>query len=268
MLSVQEIRAFYKYAPIDIPSVWNLSRKHFRIKIFNNKFVKLNKFENRINSRELRGYCVKYAPLHVYMSVLNWLFPERVGKRYKANYAVPIGGEYAIDVDSYFLSNWHEHQYCSGSRKVCYECIRISQALTIQACEKIEDYYSKIGVVFSGRRGFHIHVHDFDFNDWTHYNEKDPVKSHEVARLKFSKAISLNSFVFDHNHFILSVDPMRVLSVPSSLNAETGLVCQYIGNRKVLEALSVRHIIENSNVTRFIYGCPELQRAMKYFATR
>jgi len=58
---------------------------------------------------ELRDLCVKLAPLHVYFSVLDWLFPERVGKKYMAKYAVPVGGEYVVDVDSYVFKRRHRH---------------------------------------------------------------------------------------------------------------------------------------------------------------
>jgi DNA primase catalytic subunit len=49
--------------------------------------------------------------------------------------------------------------------------------------DKIEENYSDIRVVFSGKKGFHIHVHDFDVRDWTHDNEGNQIKSHEVAAL-------------------------------------------------------------------------------------
>lgn len=116
-----------------------MSRKHIRIQASNGRFVKINKFRNRLNERELRDCCIKYSPLHVYFSVLNWLFPERVGKKYKGNYAVPIGGEYVIDVDSYIVHVPHRHYY-SGSSRTCCECLEISKGLTALACEKIEQY--------------------------------------------------------------------------------------------------------------------------------
>jgi len=34
---------------------------------------------------------------------------------------------------------------------------------------------------------------------------------------------------FDDHHFTLSCDPMRVVSFPGSVNAETGLICKYLG---------------------------------------
>jgi hypothetical protein len=45
--------------------------------------------------------------MHVYFSVVNWLFPERVGKKYKAKYCVPLNGEYVIDVDAYLVPFKH-----------------------------------------------------------------------------------------------------------------------------------------------------------------
>jgi DNA primase catalytic subunit len=262
MLEPWRISRFYSNSKLEVPTMWNLSRKHFRVQTLDGRFIKLNKFRNRLNERELKDFCIKFSPLHVYFSVLNWLFPERVGKKYKGNYAVPLNGEYVIDVDSYVMNKPHRHYYL-GSSRICYECLEISKGLTIQACESIEEYYSDIAIVFSGKRGFHIHVLDFNFRDWTHYNERNPIKSHEVARYKFSKNISLDTYVFDRAHFILSVDPMRVISVPDTLNAETGLKCLYIGKRKDLEDISINALLYHSNPALEIYGYPEPVKAVK-----
>ena len=253
LMSVEEIRGYYRNVSFRGLSDWNLRRKHFRLETLNGKFVKLNRFENRISLEELRKYCVKYAPRHVFMSALNWLFPERVGRKCKANYAVPVNGEYVVDVDSYVLCRKHNHGPCSSTLGVCYGCLETSRGIAVKLCEKIERYYSRIKIVFSGNRGFHIHVLDFDLGDWTYYNERNPIKSHEVARLKFTRLLALQSFGFDRSHFILSVDPMRVLSVPWSLNARTGLRCSYIGDRKALEAWSSRMIVERAKLVRVLY---------------
>jgi len=98
LLDSWAISNFYTKHFLDIPRKWSLSRKHIRVQTLDNKFVKLNKFESRINPNELRNICIKFSRAHVYFSVLNYLFPERVGKKYKANYAVPINGEYVIDM--------------------------------------------------------------------------------------------------------------------------------------------------------------------------
>jgi len=69
--------------------------------------------------------------------------------------------------------------------------------------------------------------------------------------------------IFDRAHFILSVDSMRVVSVPNSLNAETGLIWLYIGGRKDLENKSVRNLIHCSNPALTLYGYPEPVKAVK-----
>jgi DNA primase catalytic subunit len=261
MLEPQRIRYFYINSKLEVPKIWRLSRKHIRIQVPDGRFIKLNRFRNRLNEREIRSFCIKFSPIHVYFSALNWLFPERVGKKYKARYACPLNGEYVVDVDSYVVKKPHRHVYVAEG--VCYECLNISKELTIQACEGIEGYYSDIAIVFSGKRGFHIHVLDFDIRDWTYYNERNPIKSHEVARYKFTKIISSDALAFDRAHFIVSVDPMRVISMPNSLNAETGLKCTYIGDRKDLEKTSIDELIYRSNPALEIYGYPEPLRAVK-----
>jgi hypothetical protein len=82
-LNVHSIRRAYQRLPLR-EEPWRFSRKHFRIELLNGVFVKLNRFENRINSWELRRYLHKYAPRHAFMSVTDYLFPERVGRKYKA----------------------------------------------------------------------------------------------------------------------------------------------------------------------------------------
>jgi len=248
------IKAYYASAEFQFPKhIRDLNRRHVRVVTADNRWVKLNKYRSRINFNALRKLCVFIAPIHVYMSVLKFLFPERVGKKYKAKYAVPLNGDFVVDVDSYLLRHPHLH----SSRRSCNECIRASKSLTIQTCEQIEQYYSKISITFSGRRGFHIWVSDFNLRDWTHYNERNPIKSHEVARFKFTKLLSAQTECFDRSHFILSVDPLRLMAVPSSLNAETSLICYHIGTRKDLERTATFQIIENASASKYIYSYPE-----------
>lgn len=96
----------------------------------------MKKFRDRINPRELRYFCVNYAPIHVYFTVLDWLFPECVGKKYKANRAVPLGGKYVFDVDNHNV--WVPHgDHVKG--RVCRECLFNTKQLTIHICEAMEE---------------------------------------------------------------------------------------------------------------------------------
>ena len=198
---------------------------------------------------------MKLTPVHVYMSVLDWLFPERVGTKYKAKYAVPIGGEYVVDVDSHVFLIPHDH---NRVHSICIGCLDVSWRVALHICEAIEDNYRDIHIVFSGRRGFHIHVLDFDLRDWASYNARNPIKSHEVARFMYTRYLAARCHGFDRSHFIVSTDPMRIISLPNSLNGESGLVCLSIGNRKDLERLVVEDLVARTRFTAH----PELYDSM------
>ena len=245
MLSSRMIRKAYVDSSLEIPSIWNLSRKHIRLQTMDKRFIKLNKFENRINQKELKYYCHKLKPIHVYFSVLNWLFPERVGKKYKARYCIPLNGEYVVDVDSYLMLFHHNHKL-SREWGVCELCLDMSKKLTLQLLETLKKYYSKFAVVFSGRAGFHVHVMDFNFRDWVSYREQDPIWCHHASRFKFTKLLQKQTHVFNRAHFNVSIDPMRVVTVPNTLNGKTGLICSYLGGIKEFEKLSVAQILDKS----------------------
>jgi DNA primase catalytic subunit len=112
-----------------------------------------------------------------------------------------------------------------------------------------------MAIVFSGCQGFHVHVMDFDYHDWVQYREEDPIWCHHAARFKFTRLLQKQTHVFDRVHFTVSVDPMRVVTVPNTVNAKTGLVCRFLGTPKDLEALTIPEIVEMSKT--FLDGYPE-----------
>ena len=249
MLDQNMIRRFYIQGFED---VWSIGRKQIKIDLGERNFIKLNKFRNRLNFRSLRRYCIHFAPAHVYMTVLNWLMPERVGKKRGANHAYPIEGEYVIDIDSYLF--WRPHSHYAGADGVCVGCLSLSGDSTVRLVEKIEENYSDIHIIFSGERGFHVHVLDFDLRDWTHYKDKDPIKSHEVARYLYTRHLKSACGGFDKHHFTLSADVMRVITVPGSLNGDTGLVCSILGSRKEFERLSISEILWKARARQYFFN--------------
>ena len=93
MLETPQIRQFYlrgfkETAKLDEwPGIW---RKQFKIRTREGQFLKLNKLRSRLNYMNLLDFCVRYTPLNLYMSALNWLMPERVGRKGRANGAFPV----------------------------------------------------------------------------------------------------------------------------------------------------------------------------------
>lgn len=247
-----ETTLYYKHVELNVPKDWKLSRKHFRIVLQNGWFCKLNKFRNRLNKKDLRYYGVRFAPKHLYCSVVDWLFPERVGKKHKAYRAVPVGGEYFVDVDAYMGNKYHNHMVTG----VCIDCLQISKRIAVLMCEVIEENYRRIQIVFSGRRGFHIHVFDFKVRDWTRSSMKNPVKRQHAARYKYTSQLAGRLPFFDRYHIIVSSDPLRVASLPYSLNGKTGLICLSVGNRKDLERTSITALLEKASITSHLLNMP------------
>jgi DNA primase catalytic subunit len=184
------------------------------------------------------------------MSVLNWLMPERVGEKKASDGAYPIGGEYVVDIDSYL--NYQSHKHKTTEDGVCKGCLINSKELTERFLDEISENYSGIRVVFSVKAGFHIHVLDFDVRDWSSYNERSPLKSHEVARFLYTKHLNESVGGYDRHHFVVSSDVMRVITFPESLNGSTGMICSSLSNSAEFSRLGVDEILESARKARGI----------------
>jgi len=206
----------------------------------------LNQFKNRIRPEKLQSLLVKYAPTHAYMSVLSWLFPERVAGRQKANKAYPLNGTFLLDLD---VKTDRFHYHAMNRRGVCEGCLCLVRFNTLNACNIVEENYREYLVVFSGRKVFHIPL-PFSAEDWTHYRVTDPLRTQAAACFKYALYLRHRGVWFD---FKISVDPLRIHSVPGSLNAETSLIVKPIRQRVDLEALSFGRILDLTNPTPFIH---------------
>jgi hypothetical protein len=56
----------------------------------------------------------------------------------------------------------------------------------------------------------------------------------------------MQTHVFGRAHFTVIVDPMRVVTVPNTVNAKTGLICRFLGSPKDLEILTISEVLEMS----------------------
>ena len=118
--------------------------------------------------------------------------------------------------------------------------------------EVIEENYGDYPIVFSSKRGFHIHVFDFDYKDWCNCNFKDAVKCQEAARYRYAKLLKLNHNLFFN--FVTSVDPMRVMRIPGSVNGWTGLIALPIGKRGDLERISISHLLARADACNTLFS--------------
>jgi DNA primase catalytic subunit len=150
-----------------------------------------------------------------------------------------------IDIDAYM--NYLPHSHRERNNESCKGCLENAKQLTIKILNLLEYNYSDIRIVFSGRAGFHIHVIDFRIDDWTKVNEKNLLKSHEVARFKYVSMLAEEApKAFDKSHFVLSCDTQRVMSMPESLNAKTGLLGSYLGDSDEFRYLTIDDILRKA----------------------
>jgi hypothetical protein len=96
---------------------------------------------------------------------------------------------------------------------------------------------------------------DFDYHDWAPYRMRDPIWCHAASRFKFTKLLQKQTHVFDRVHFTVSVDPMRVVTVPNTVNGKTGLICTFMGSPRELEKLTIPEVLDKSKT--FLHGYPE-----------
>jgi hypothetical protein len=74
------------------------------------------------------------------MSVLDYLRPQRVGTRKKTINALPIGGNFVIDVDSCQRARGHDHKL-DPIWGVCPGCLEKSRVMTFELADRIlEDH--------------------------------------------------------------------------------------------------------------------------------
>ncbi len=174
-----------------------------------------------------------------------WLMPQRVGTKKESKRGYPVGGEYVLDLDHYLMYMPHGHR--TEPEGFCFGCLENIKELTDRALDAVTENYSDIRVIYSGKRGFHIHVLDFEVRDWTRYDETEPLRNHEVSRFLYSLELQKKvSDLFDESHFKLSSDVTRVITYPESLNGESGLICSYLGDHKDFSRMTVEEILKKA----------------------
>jgi DNA primase catalytic subunit len=227
-----------------------LWRKQFKFVSSNGRFIVANKKMSRLNHYKLKKYAIKVAPIHIYSSVLDFLQPNRVASKEISRRAYVVGGQFVIDIDHYMFYRPHSHR--TEPEGFCYGCLENAKMLTLKVLDTVSENYNRITIVFSGKQGFHIHGRDFEVRDWTYYDERNPLKSHEVARRKYVELIREKiPQGFDIPHYILSCDVLRVITVPETLNGETGLICSSY-NPSEFRLSSIQEIIEKAKRKKHI----------------
>jgi len=146
---IKRFRKYYDGETIEIPD--RLSRREFGFMFFDRTFVLRHiGFKTR---KELKGYLVDNAPAHAYHSSAYYEKPDAPTMAEKSW----MGADLVFDLDADHLKNAAEMTYPEMLAEVKRQIIRL-----------IDDFISgdlgfdadKLKIVFSGGRGYHVHVLD------------------------------------------------------------------------------------------------------------
>ena len=78
VLSAEAIQRYYQNWDPPEHILQGLSRKHIKIVSPKGIYISLNKLRSRINQKKFQEYCVEFKPVHTYMSIMDYLRPEKV----------------------------------------------------------------------------------------------------------------------------------------------------------------------------------------------
>jgi DNA primase catalytic subunit len=182
--------------------------------------VKVVKIKDRItNLNTLRKWLCRFSPLHVYYSTATWLDSQNVGPKelrenspgFQFAYNVFLAQELYFDID------------VAGS-------LEQAKFWTRKLMEHLEkDYgFQSILPVYSGNKGFHLHVYDFDIKNWISNVSPHPavreLQTQEV-KVKIVNDLMDKGLVFDAD---VTVDTRRIIRLPGSVNGKTLNICQIV----------------------------------------
>jgi len=204
------------YKDVWLPWAPSKSFWHFyRFQKFDGNWCQLK--DNVRSPNHLKKILLKHswAPRHIYYSVLRWLHPQDIGSMKEPRYC--LGGPLLFDLD---ILTELSSRSLEESKEYLVKFVNFLEH---------EFEFEDFSFVFSGRRGFHVYVFDFDPTKFSnlskdHYREQIEID----ARKKIAEIVRSEGYKIDAN---VSADTRRIIRLPSTLHGETALKCMSIGSR-------------------------------------
>lgn len=245
-------KLFYSSARLELPGEMRAheTQRHFRAKLLPKKsWVKLNR--GRTHLRGLRKALVALIPESVYISVTRWTFPERVGDRIHSRFAYPVASDFVVDIDSRMVGPWlrqHEHH-----GRACLTCLRCCKYLALTVLDRVKQNYERVLTVYSGNKGFHIWILDWEMRDWAMFDAADPIRSIAHSKIRYAGVLAGDiPEILDAWHYHATIDPLRVMKCPNTLVLSTRRIALPL-NYLEIEGLSVEDILWRASALRLIH---------------
>jgi len=159
-----------------------------------------------------------FPPRDIFYSILRWLDPKALGTSNVRNYC--LGGPLIFDID------------VKLPKDVPLDELLLDEAKcqAVQLLEKLRDELSltDFKCVFTGRKGFHIYVFDYETRFLEEWNSNLEMREEFEKRKREEIVLFLrkHGVKFDFN---VTLDVKRIIRLPNTLHGETGLLCKRIG---------------------------------------
>jgi DNA primase small subunit len=184
------------------------------------------KIKDRLNNlQKLRSWLVRFAPDHVYYSTSTWLDSQNMGPKelkkrpgYDFAYNVFLSQELYFDVD--VAGDLEEAKNWTRKLKKCLE----------------DDYgFRKILMIYSGNKGFHLHIYDFELSKFELAVSEHPAvreQQTQEVKVKIVNDMMSKGLVFDAD---VTVDTRRIIRLPGSVNAKTLNICEIVDDLETFQ---------------------------------
>jgi len=183
------------------------------------------KIPDRIKDvQTLRRWLVRLAPFHVYYTTSTWLDPQRLGPRnwtkkgrakkkggYMLAHNVFLNQELYFDIDM-------PGKLEQGKKEV----------LGLKDFLRKEYGFKDFRIIYSGGKGFHLHVYDFDWKKYTDLRPEDPrIREGLMTEIKgdIVTKVMEAGFIFDAD---VTLDTRRIIRLPGTVHGKTLNLCQLI----------------------------------------
>jgi DNA primase catalytic subunit len=221
------IRDYYRSAP---PSSFTLpdrpTRRQFRFALKKpDGRLTFAKVDDRVrDGAVLKRHLERMAPHHAYFTTSTWLDPQRLGPRdlkkvKRAGFAV--AHNVFLDQGLYF-----DVDVPGDLADAARQLLRLRDFLHEQWG------FARYRAVFSGSKGFHLWVEDFNVRDFATV-EADPRRreeQHPSVKAQFTDAALRAGIVIDA---AVTLDPRRVLRVPGTVHGKTLNLCEVVDFSRV-----------------------------------
>ena len=195
--------------------------RQFRFMTFKGVWIKIPRPKRRVRSKtKLASIIRSIAPRHAFYTALKFLDPSMLGPREVPAYC--LGGDLVFDID-----------VLSDPTRIAMDQYKIAANYVLQLIDVLRELgYEDFFIVFTGFKGFHLHVPNFDPYEFLGIlpSEVSRAEAEIRARKRITELITSKNIPIDQE---VTRDIKRIVRLPGTLHGRTGLLALILDNAQI-----------------------------------